>query len=135
MLLRHINKTLLHATQFVVCLIAEKTTSQSPASTTPTTAAAPPTTTKRPTRPRPRPRPTRPRRGDRLCKQRGGRCVNVCRYKKACTKGALYAGMCGGPSTRRCCLPGNPRWMVNNGGNKGKDICNFKLLFHLEKQH
>ncbi|KAK2192348.1 hypothetical protein NP493_33g07002 [Ridgeia piscesae] len=45
-----------------------------------------------------------------LCTAAGGTCVNICSAGNsgACSSGALYAGLCAGSATVRCCIPSQP---------------------------
>ena len=42
---------------------------------------------------------------DAACTKKGGVCVDICQDNSACQQGALYAGLCPGAATRRCCVP------------------------------
>ena len=42
---------------------------------------------------------------DDACTKKGGVCVDICKDNSACQQGALYAGLCAGAATRRCCIP------------------------------
>ena len=42
---------------------------------------------------------------DAACTKKGGVCVDICKDNSACQQGALYAGLCAGAATRRCCVP------------------------------
>ena len=66
---------------------------------------------------------------DVACSQKGGVCIDICQFKTACQKGALYSGLCAGSGSRRCCVP-KPAGIANagvsgqsatNSGSQGKN--------------
>ncbi|KAI0209631.1 hypothetical protein LSAT2_005641 [Lamellibrachia satsuma] len=94
-----------------------------------TTAQPPPVrsratpSTSTPTQSRTRTTPRSPSarvRSDVACTQMGGICIDICQFKTACQKGALYAGLCTGSASRRCCVP-KPAGIGNAGGNRNNN--------------